>query len=98
MTIGALIAPAFALALAPLLPGIVTRAKSIVAGRQGPPLSQPYHDIARLLRKGAVYSSTTSWLFRSGPIVGLAMTNRGRINARVGGLRVEEVKGEDGLR
>lgn len=31
-------------------------------------------------------------------VVGLAVTNRGRINARLGGLRKEEVKGEDGLR
>lgn len=28
----------------------------------------------------------------------LAVTNRGRINARLGGLRKEEAKGEDGLR
>ncbi|HXG35786.1 MAG TPA: amino acid synthesis family protein [Dehalococcoidia bacterium] len=31
-------------------------------------------------------------------LVGLAVANRGRINARLGGLRKEEVKGEDGLR
>jgi Amino acid synthesis len=31
-------------------------------------------------------------------VVGLAITNRGRINARLGGLRKEDVKGEDGLR
>jgi Amino acid synthesis len=31
-------------------------------------------------------------------LVGLAVTSRGRINARLGGLRKEAVKGEDGLR
>lgn len=31
-------------------------------------------------------------------LVGLAVANRGRISARLGGLRKEEVKGEDGLR
>jgi hypothetical protein len=31
-------------------------------------------------------------------MVCLAVTNRGRINERLGGLRKEEVKGEDGLR
>ena len=31
-------------------------------------------------------------------LVALAVTNRGRINARLGGLRKEEVKGEDGVR
>jgi hypothetical protein len=31
-------------------------------------------------------------------LVGLAVANRGRINARLGGLRKEDVRGEDGLR
>jgi hypothetical protein len=31
-------------------------------------------------------------------VVGVAVTNRGRINARLGGLRRDQVKGEDGLR
>lgn len=31
-------------------------------------------------------------------LVGLALTNRGRINARLGGLAKEEVVGQDGLR
>lgn len=60
------------LLLPPLLVGIVNRTKAIVAGRQGPPVLQLYFDLAKLLRKGAVYSRTTSWVFRAGPIVGLA--------------------------
>jgi hypothetical protein len=31
-------------------------------------------------------------------VIGVAVTNRGRINARLGGLRKDQVKGEDGLR
>ena len=31
-------------------------------------------------------------------VVGLAVTNRGRLNARLGGLAKEEVVGQDGLR
>lgn len=61
-----------ALALAPLLPGIINRTKAFFAGRAGQPLLLPYFDIARLLRKGAVYSTTTTWLFRAGPVAGLA--------------------------
>jgi formate hydrogenlyase subunit 4 len=60
------------LALSPLLLGVVNRVKSLVAGRQGPPLLQLYFDLLRLLRKGAVYSRTTTWVFRAGPVVGLA--------------------------
>lgn len=56
----------------PLLLGLIGRVKARVAGREGPPLLQPYRDLARLLRKGTVYSRTTTWVFRAGPVVGLA--------------------------
>jgi formate hydrogenlyase subunit 4 len=61
-----------ALVLAPLLPGVVNRIKAVFAGRRGTPLLQTWYDIAKLLGKGAVYSRTTSWVFRAGPVVGLA--------------------------
>jgi len=60
------------LVLPPLLLGIITKTKSIAAGRRGPPVLQLYRDIAKLLGKGAVYSKTTTWIFRAGPIVTLA--------------------------
>jgi formate hydrogenlyase subunit 4 len=60
------------LALAPLLPGVVNRVKSRFAGRRGPPLLQLYADLGRLARKSAVYSTTSSWVFRAGPVVGFA--------------------------
>ena len=72
MTSISLLQPAAALALAPLLTGIINRTKAGFAGRQGQPLLQTYYDLAKLLRKGAVYSRTTSWVFRAGPSVGLA--------------------------
>ena len=72
MTTISLLQPAAALALAPLLTGIINRTKACFAGRQGQPLLQTYYDLAKLLRKGAVYSRTTSWVFRAGPVVGLA--------------------------
>ncbi|HTT71270.1 MAG TPA: NADH-quinone oxidoreductase subunit H [Anaeromyxobacteraceae bacterium] len=67
-----LFAFALFLALPPLLLGVVNRTKSFLAGRKGPPLWQLYADLWRLVRKGAVYSRTTSWVFRAGPAVGLA--------------------------
>lgn len=60
------------LVLAPLLLGVINRTKAVFGGRQGPPLLQPYFNLWKLLRKGAVYSSTTTWVFRAGPIAGLA--------------------------
>lgn len=58
--------------LAPLMLGVVNRTKAWFAGRRGAPLLQPYYDIWKLLQKGAVYSTTTTWLFRAGPVIGLA--------------------------
>ena len=68
-----LIHPLLALILAPLLRGVINKTKAFFAGRQGPPLLQPYYDLAKLLQKGAVYSETTSWVFLSGPVAGLAI-------------------------
>jgi formate hydrogenlyase subunit 4 len=62
-----------ALALAPLLPGIINRAKAWFAGRKGPPVRQLYYDLYKLCRKGAVYSRSTSWIFRFSPVLGLAV-------------------------
>jgi formate hydrogenlyase subunit 4 len=72
MDLTPIVAPVSAIVLAPLLPGIVNRTKAIFAGRKGPPLLQAYHDLAKLLRKGAVYSGTATWVFRAGPMVGLS--------------------------
>jgi formate hydrogenlyase subunit 4 len=41
------------LALAPLLTGFVRKVKARLLLRQGPPLIQPYRDLARLLRSGS---------------------------------------------
>jgi formate hydrogenlyase subunit 4 len=60
------------LALSPLLLGAINRVKAVFAGRTGPPLLQPYFDLRRLLGKQAVYSRTTTWVFRAGPVLGLA--------------------------
>ena len=66
------ISPLLALALAPLLLGVINRTKARFAGRVGPPLLQLYWDLGKLLRKGAVYSRTTTWVFRAGPLLSLA--------------------------
>ena len=68
------VAYAVALGGSPLLLGVVGRIKALVAGRQGPGLFQPYFDLLKLLRKGAVYGRTTTLLFRLGPVVVLAAT------------------------
>ncbi len=63
-----------AITLSPLLLGVINRTKAKFAGRTGQPLLQAYYDLGKLLQKGAVYSSTATWVFRAGPVVGLAAT------------------------
>lgn len=56
----------------PLLLGVVNKTKAWFAGRVGPPVLQPYYDLLRLMRKGMVLSTTTTWVFQVGPVITLA--------------------------
>jgi formate hydrogenlyase subunit 4 len=57
------------LSLPPLMAGLIVKIKAWFAGRRGPSVLQPYRDIARLWRKGAVYSEVTTEVFRLGPLL-----------------------------
>jgi len=57
------------LAVAPGLTGIIKRAKAWLQGRHGPPILQPYFDLAKLLRKDAVVSEHSSLITRAAPPV-----------------------------
>ncbi len=72
MSAAGVVSYALALGASPLLLGVVGRIKALVAGRRGPGLFQPYRELVKLLRKGAVYSRTTSPVFRLGPVLALA--------------------------
>ncbi len=74
MRLPALIFVLISLLAAPLLTGWIVRIKALFAGRRGAPLLQPYRDLFRLLRKGAVYSRSTSPLFWLAPMATLAAT------------------------
>jgi formate hydrogenlyase subunit 4 len=85
MLLRTLVHLAVLLAVPPLLLGILNRTKAIFAGRRGAPLLQPYFDLAKLLRKGAVYSRTTTWVFRAGPVIGLAAVASAGLLLAMGG-------------
>jgi formate hydrogenlyase subunit 4 len=70
-TLHALVHLGLVLVFSPLLLGVITKTKAKVAGRVGAPFLQPYHDIWKLLRKGSVFSTTTTWVFRASPVVGV---------------------------
>ena len=56
----------------PLLLSVINKTKARFAGRRGPRWLQPYWDLSKLLRKDAVYSRTTSFIFRLSPLACLA--------------------------
>jgi len=60
------------LILPPMLLGVINKTKAWFGGRVGPPLLQPYYDLIKLMRKGVVLSTTTTWIFLGGPAVTLA--------------------------
>ncbi|MFG1377090.1 respiratory chain complex I subunit 1 family protein [Xanthobacter autotrophicus] len=62
------------LALAPLLTGLVRKAKARLTRRRGASVFQPYRDLARLLRKEVVLAQNASWLFRVVPYLVFAAT------------------------
>jgi formate hydrogenlyase subunit 4 len=58
------------IALAPLFEGIVRKITAKVQSRQGPPVTQPYYDIMKLLGKENIDSAGT-WTFRVAPVIAL---------------------------
>jgi formate hydrogenlyase subunit 4 len=62
------------LLMAPLLTGLVRKLKARMLRRQGPPVIQPYRDLARLMRKEVVLADNASWLFRVIPYLIFAAT------------------------
>ena len=60
-----------AMLLAPLYSAIILKVKAFFGGRKGPPLLINYFTLIKLLKKGSVYSTSTTWIFKMGPLVSL---------------------------
>ncbi len=58
----------FVFAFAPLIVGIIRKTKARFQGRSGSSVIQPYFDLLKLLSKGSVKSSVTSFVFVIAPI------------------------------
>ena len=52
-----------------IFPGIISLTKAKIAGRKGPSILQPLYDNLRLFKKGNVYSTSTSWIFKVAPLI-----------------------------
>ncbi|HNX74742.1 MAG TPA: NADH-quinone oxidoreductase subunit H [Candidatus Rifleibacterium sp.] len=53
--------------LAPLFPGIINKVKAFFGGKKGPPVTQLYFDLFKLMHKSATYSRTATLLTRLAP-------------------------------
>lgn len=60
------------LLLCPLLPGIINKVKAFFAGRKGPSVFQLYYDLAKLVRKEGIQSTSSGGLVVLSPWVSLA--------------------------
>lgn len=55
--------------LAPLANGVIGKIKALTQKRTGPPVLQMYYDLSKLMRKAAVVSDVSSWIFRATPYI-----------------------------
>ena len=69
MVLSWLIHLSLVLFFSPFILGVINKTKAFVGGRKGPPLLQAYYDLSKLFRKDMVFSRTTTWVFRAGPVV-----------------------------
>ncbi len=55
-----------------LFTGIINKTKAFWGGRKGASVFQPYYDFIKLMKKGEVISSVTSWVFFFFPVISLS--------------------------
>jgi formate hydrogenlyase subunit 4 len=60
-----------AIVIAPFLSAVILKVKAFFGGKKGPPLLINYFTLIKLLKKGSVYSTSTTLLFKLGPMVSL---------------------------
>jgi formate hydrogenlyase subunit 4 len=60
-----------ALLVAPLFAGVIFKVKAFFGGRKGSPVLINYYTLIKLFKKGSVYSTSTTFIFKLGPVVSL---------------------------
>jgi formate hydrogenlyase subunit 4 len=61
----------FALLGAASLPASFFKVKAFFGGKKGSPLLINYYTLVKLFKKGSVYSTSTTFIFKLGPMVSL---------------------------
>jgi len=60
-----------AILLAPFFSAVILNVKAFFGGKKGPPLLINYYTLAKLFKKSSVYSTSTTFIFKLGPMVSL---------------------------
>ncbi|RJP79479.1 MAG: hydrogenase [Desulfobacteraceae bacterium] len=60
-----------AILLAPFFSGVILKVKAFFGGKKGPPVLINYYTLIKLFQKGSVYSTSTTVVFKLGPVVSL---------------------------
>lgn len=60
-----------AILAAPFFAGLILKIKAFFAGKKGPPILINYYTLIKLFKKGSVYSTSTTVMFKLGPIISL---------------------------
>lgn len=61
-----------AILAAPFFSGLILKIKAFFGGKKGPPLLINYYTLIKLIKKGSVYSNSTTFVFKLGPVISLA--------------------------
>ncbi|NQT10598.1 MAG: NADH-quinone oxidoreductase subunit H [Desulfobacteraceae bacterium] len=61
-----------AMLLAPFFSAIIIKVKAFFGGRKGSPFLINYYTLIKLFKKGSVYSTSTTIIFKLGPIISLS--------------------------
>jgi len=60
-----------AILLAPFFAAVILKVKAFFGGKKGPPILIHYYTIIKLFQKGSVYSTSTTLIFKLGPVISL---------------------------
>ncbi|MDM8516289.1 NADH-quinone oxidoreductase subunit H [Desulfobacterales bacterium HSG16] len=60
-----------ALLSAPFFSALILKVKAFFGGKKGPPLLINYYTLIKLCKKGSVYSTSTTYIFKMGPMISL---------------------------
>lgn len=60
-----------AMLLAPFFSAVILKVKAFFGGKKGPPLLINYYTLIKLFKKGSVYSTSSTFIFKMGPMVSL---------------------------